>query len=168
MGGIAYSRYMPDMSPLRFPSLALATALVALGCHDEHECPAEPPAITSFTVSPTMVAPGGTVTGSVVVANFELNGESHTHGAAPLADAPTSEPLDEGHDAETACPGGHVHVYLDDVMTEPLAMTTQASFSLVIPAATPVGSHTLIARLQNRDHTIIQPEISAEASVDVE
>lgn len=143
--------------------LVLAALLVAAtGCgDDEVECPAGSPLISSFTVDPTTAAPGDTVTGTLVVENFELGtGDSHTHKV------PLSEPLHEG-ETHAGCPGGHIHVYLDDVMTNPLVMVEATSFPILLPNDVTEGDHTLIARLQNHDHSIVKPEVTAEATITI-
>jgi hypothetical protein len=141
-------------------ALILASSLV--GCSDDApSCPSRSPAILSFTVAPTSAAPGETLAATLVVENFELGGgDAHAH-AHPL-----SEPLHADTD-EPICPGGHLHVYLDDVMTNPLVMIEATEFPIALPHDVTEGDHTLIARLQNHDHTIVKPEVTAEASITI-
>lgn len=147
------------------PALAatlLAPVIAAAACAPALECPTEAPAITSFTIDPATVAAGGDVQATLTVEGFELGMmEGDHHG--DMADG------GDGAMTEEMCAGGHVHVYLDDATsTNPLAMEGSASFSFTIPVDTPVGAHTLIARLHNRDHTIVDPQVTAEASITVE
>ena len=56
-------------------------------------------------------------------------------------------------------------------MTNPLAQPVVETASVVIPEDTPVGPHTLIARLHNEDHTILLvdgEEVFAELAIEVE
>jgi hypothetical protein len=143
-------------------------AVVALAACDEHgvDCPTEEPTV-AMTLSPDTVAPGGDVEGTIVVENFELSGEaghSHTEG---VGEPPGAEPLHDDGEDEEACAGGHVHVYLDDLMTNPLTQATTAEFVITIPDDAADGMHAVIGRLHNRDHTIIKPEITTEVEITV-
>ena len=142
-------------------ALALAPALT--GCSDDHEvsCPEGSPAILSFTIDPDTAAPGDIVNGTLQLENFDLGG-GHAHAETQ----PLSEPL-HSDSSEEICPGGHVHVYLDDVMTNPLVMIEATSFPIALPNDVAEGDHTLIARLQNHDHTIVKPEVTAEATLTI-
>lgn len=145
---------------------ALLLSLLALAACSDHdhgtECDAGDPAITSLTFTPTTVGPGGDLTGTVVVENWTLTGEEgHTHteslGPSPQAD---------GHD-EGACNTGHLHVYLDDLMTNPLTQAVTSEFVITIPTDTTLGSHTIMGRLHNADHTIYEPQVIAEVDIEV-
>lgn len=142
--------------------VAIALATGGVGCGDDEPlCPTGAPNIASFTVDPTTASPGDTLEATLVVENFELGGgDAHAH-AHPLT-APLH--ADEG---DVSCPGGHVHVYLDDVMTNPLVMIEATTFSIPLPSDLDVGEHRLIARLQNHDHTIVKPEVTAEAAITI-
>ena len=125
-----------------------AVALSACEDHAEEDC-AGAAAIGTFTITPATVAAGGQVNAQLVVSNFLLghhDGGGHAH----------------------ACPNGHVHIYLDDLLTNPLAMPDEASSTVTIPAGTPAGEHQLIARLHGSDHKILKPEVSATAKIVVE
>lgn len=146
--------------------LLLACVLTTLvACDDEHaaDCPAAEPAIESISLMPDLVAPGGDIAVVVDVRNFELSGEGgpHTEGLGPA-------PQDANPADADTCPGGHVHVYLDDLMTNPLIQSVTSEFTITIPADTQPGSHTLIGRLQNRDHSILVPEIFHVVDVTVQ
>ncbi len=147
----------------------MSVAVLAMGvaaCHDDHgsNCPTDPPTIDSFTVTPTSAPPGATLEGKVAVSHFELSGEPHQHteGLRPG--------LEPQHDDEPAeeCVGGHVHIYLDDLETNPLGMPTSAEFTFDLPSDAVAGAHTLIARLHTRDHKILEPQVTAEAAITVE
>ena len=120
-------------------------------------------ALLAFDIEPASVAAGADVTATVEVENFMLvepEGGHDDHGHD-----------DHGHDdhgAEADDNSGHVHVYLDDLMTNPVAMVGSTSFSITIPDGTAAGAHTLIARLHRADHTILDPEVSMEADLTVE
>lgn len=141
-------------------------AMAAAACHDEHDsdCPTEAPTIDSFAVTPDSAAPGTTLTGTVAVSHFELSGEPHQHTEALR---PGLEPQDEDAPAEE-CVGGHVHIYLDDLETNPLGMPTTPEFTFDLPSDAMPGAHTLIARLHTRDHKILEPQVTAEAAVTIE
>ena len=147
---------------MRFTTcLGLATLTCSLlACGDEttaEECPTvENPVIESFDVTPTTLAAGDTI--DATVAGQELGFEEGHHAE------------EGGHSAEeeSTCKGGHLHVYLDELMTNPLVMTEETTFQITIPADTAAGDHTLIARLQNRDHSIYEPEVTKEVTITVQ
>ena len=152
-------------NPRRLPLLFAAFTLAAVfGCDDDHaghEGPDQDPALTSFLSGETNVAPGGELELMIEVEGFELSGdEDHEHDEH-------GEHEGHAHDGEE-CPGGHVHIYLDDLMVNPVAMPASSTFLVTIPDDTPVGEHTLIARLHNRDHTIVEPQVTAEFDITVE
>ncbi len=140
-------------------------AMVVGGCDDSHDvsCPEGEPVFESMTLTPDTVAPSADVDVVVVVSNFELSGEagSHTEGLNPT-------PQDAADSDATACPGGHVHVYLDDLMTNPLIQAVESEFTITIPQDTAPGAHIIIGRLQNRDHSILTPEVTLEVNLTVE
>ncbi|MCC7382088.1 MAG: hypothetical protein IT384_09670 [Deltaproteobacteria bacterium] len=118
------------------------------------------PAITSFTVTPATVAPGGRVTGTVVVENFEIG-----HGGSGLTARRSAAALRAANEGEHV---GHLHVYFDTTEMNPLVMTSSTTFPVPIPADATRAAHTLIARLHNADHTIVEPEVKATASITVQ
>lgn len=126
--------------------LALVLALTAWSCGgSDPDCAT--PAFTSFVVDPDTVAAGADVT--VTIAGDHLNFEGDP-------------------DHVEGCPGGHLHLYMDDLMTNPLIMEETKSFAVTIPSATSTGSHTLIIRLHNHDHTIVEPQVTEEAALTVQ
>ncbi len=130
------------------------------GCGGDGEaCPdlGGEPAITEFTVTPATVAAGDAV-------DVTVDGE-HLGDLMPTSDGTD---MDMEHEEESACPGGHLHVYLDDLDSNPLTMQEAKAFPMDIPADTPVGPHTLIVRLHNKDHTIYEPQVTMEAQITVE
>lgn len=119
------------------------------------ECPDEDPSIDSFTLDATTVAAGATLHGTIAVTGFELGGhDEEMEGMEGM----------EGME----CPGGHAHIYLDDLTGNPLTMAMDTEFDVVLPGDIPAGMHMLIARLHNHDHTIVDPEVTAEAHFTVE
>ncbi len=149
-------------------TLTLSLAMLAsLGCSDDHgvTCPEGEPSIASMTLTPLTVAAGGDIDVVVVVENFELTGEPHAH---PEREPISLGPRPQHSEEEVACPGGHVHVYLDDLMTNPLTQAVTSEFILTIPDDTALGPHTIIGRLHNQDHTIFEPAVVAEVDITVE
>lgn len=148
--------------------LGAGLALAGLGCSDDHgvECPTGDPAITAMVLTPDTLAAGEDVSATVSVANFELSGEPHTHAERePLGVGPSPQ----HEDAEPVeCTGGHVHVYLDDLMSNPLTQAVTSEFMFTIPDTTTVGEHVIIGRLHNRDHTILEPQVTVEVDVTVQ
>lgn len=149
---------------MRTTMTTIAAALLALaGCgstgDDTGECPdlGGDPAFTSFTVTPETMAAGDTV--DVVVEGDHLGElEESSDGSMEMG----------GEEHESSCPGGHLHVYLDDLMTNPLTMQEAKAFPMEIPADTAPGAHTLIVRLHNKDHTIYEPEVTTTLAITVE
>ena len=142
------------------PISLIASAVLAClagACEDSHGCPEEDPAITMFTADTTTVAAGDTIEITVMVSNFELGGHEHEASAAE----------DDDHHAAD-CAGGHLHIYLDDVISNPLSMPESHVSEVMIPDDATAGDHTLIARLQNRDHTILEPQVTAELTITVQ
>jgi len=129
---------------------AIASLVVMGACGED----TPPPEILSVEVTPSTVAPGGTVNVAVELAHFEFTEEHEDHEAPKHG---------EGGDNV-----GHIHVYLDDLMTNPLAMPIEAAFDVTVPADTELGAHTLILRLHDADHLIIEPEVTADAAITVE
>ena len=145
--------------------VAVAISVAAVGCADEHThheaCPepAGDPVIGAFTLDAETVAAGESVHATLELENFpmeEMEGMEGTH-----------DDDEEPEHEESECPTGHVHVYLDSLTGNPLVMAAGKSFDVVIPADTPAGAHKLIARLQNGDHTIVEPQVTAEVTLTV-
>lgn len=131
--------------------LALTTALAACGDGD--------PAIVSVTANPTTVAAGGTIQMTVVLENVELEAGEAEH-------ALTQRALRVAHGDEEA--GVHLHTYLDDLESNPLAQTSSTSYAIVIPQATATGAHQLIVRLHGADHTILEPQVTSAVGITVQ
>jgi hypothetical protein len=143
---------------------ATVLLLCAAGCSGSDEvdagaCPdlGGDPSFTEFTVTPATVAAGDSV--DVVIDGDHLGElEATSDGSMEMA----------GEEEESTCAGGHVHIYLDDLETNPLSMQEAKAFPMTIPADTEPGTHTLIVRLHNKDHTIYDPEVSMETTITVE
>lgn len=139
-----------------------------VGCDEEEPatCPGEPE-LLAFELSASTVAPGGTLMATFEVDNFEFSMEGdHDHLARGAGDEPIV--FRAATQGDSGCFVGHVHVYFDDLMTNPVAMLTQPEGEFVIPADATAGEHRLIARLQNADHTIIEPQILLEQTITVQ
>jgi hypothetical protein len=61
-----------------------------------------------------------------------------------------------------------VHIYLDDLDGDLLAMVVTESADLLIPSTVTAGSHTLIARLQDENHAALVPEVTASFEITVQ
>ena len=142
-------------------SASLLALLIALsGCPDPC-ADAEPPEIGEFSVDPADPAAGDTVTVTLDLHHFSLTG----HGDE---DEGHHDDEDEGHhDDDAACNAGHVHVYLDDLEGDLLAMIVTETADLDIPSSITSGAHTLIARLQGEDHAAVVPEVTASFEITV-
>jgi len=144
---------------------ALLVLLVACGGSEPME-----PEILSFVVDPEVAAQGEEVTATFELAHFTLTGEEgHAHEEDGMGDMDGMEDGEheghDSHDGETQM--GHVHIYLDDLETNPLAMQTELVGTFIVPEDTEIGEHTLIARLHDSDHLIIEPQVTAEFDLDV-
>jgi len=128
----------------------LAFALIVFACGSDTICPGDP-AILSFTADTTTVAAGGTMDITVLVENFELSG--HTE----MADSTGG-----------ACIMGHMHIYLDDLMSNPLLMPKTEMSTITIPVGTTAGAHTLIARLHDSSHLIVEPQVTMDLPITVQ
>lgn len=179
------------------PVLALGSLTLCLGisaCDDE----AEPPPEVRIAATPMSVAAGDVVTVDVEVEHFELAEPDGTHGEhdhgdhdhdnlekggsfpvgsslEPLAEGEHEHEEDHDHDHGSSASGdydgpriGHYHIYLDDLMTEPLVQGWQDSVEVTIPADTAAGSHMLMLRLHGLDHRIIEPQIVGSTMIEVE
>lgn len=144
----------------RLASLALF-ALVACGPGEVGD-----PEIVSWTVDPLEIVAGGDATSTVELAHFELSGEGHHMGDTGMTGMSTE--AEAGHEhGDGDVPVGHVHIYLDDLETNPLLMQTTDSDTFTIPMDTAPGKHTLIARLQDENHKILEPQVTAEIEITV-
>lgn len=137
---------------VRAPLVCLSLVLLTAACGGD-------PAITSVTANPSIVARGGQTTLTVELENVEL-------GLAEDHHALTARGLHAAHGEEPA--GMHLHTYLDDLETNPLAQTSSASFPVFIPLTAAVGPHRLIVRLHMSDHTILEPQVVFPVSITVQ
>lgn len=172
---------------LAAPLFSILLAMTAFGCDEEETGEIEPAPVLRVEADVTEVMPGDTITLTIDVEHFTLSGEGETHdhdhgddhehlerGFEPGLVSP-DEPAaaeaghgDHDHDADAVYEGpreGHVHVYLDDTMVNPLAMLTTSTGEVVIDAEP--GPHTLINRLHGADHKIIEPQIIEEIEITV-
>jgi len=158
-------RFAAKMGVMVFGSVVLAAGCSGDGdgegdtgaTHSCHDLGGDP-AFTEFTVTPGTVAAGGEV-------DVTVDGD-HIGELMDMAHG-TMEGTEHDHEEE-GCLGGHLHVYIDDFEENPLAMEGAKAFPMTIPADTTPGTHTLIVRLHNKDHTIHKPEVTMETTVTVE
>jgi len=115
------------------------------------------PAITSISINPTHAKATEKVTMTLEIENFEL-GFSTTAAALRAAHG----------DGDVHDTTGHVHVYFDNLETNPLVQTASTTFQLGIPGDATPGAHKLIARLHRGDHTILEPSVTAEVALTVD
>ncbi|MEW5853693.1 MAG: hypothetical protein AB2A00_33265 [Myxococcota bacterium] len=105
------------------------------------------PAVTP-SVGTSDIPAGTDFTLNVAVQNFELDA-SHVGGAHQA-----------GH--------GHYHVYLDSVADgNLLGAGAQPSLTLALPLNTTVGSHQLVVKLMNNDHSPCEPSTEAAVTINV-
>jgi hypothetical protein len=128
-----------------------------------------------LSVSPETIAGGDMVTFEFTIENFTLAEHGHDEEGHLALDADFElrsevEPArdgDHGDEAQYAGPReGHVHVYVDDLMTNPILQTVELTPSVVLDAAP--GQHEIIARLHGTDHRIIEPQITDSVTINVQ
>ncbi len=143
-------------------ALLLTTTLACSG--DEEEGGPTPTIRAEADV--TEIMSGDTVTLTFEIEHFTLSGESdHEHLELDF-DPPLTAQADPFAAGEYTGPSeGHVHVYLDDLEENPLAMITTVTGEVVVEADP--GAHTLICRLHGSDHKIIEPQIIDEVDLTV-
>jgi hypothetical protein len=101
----------------------------------------------SMTIDPATSPPGGTVTATVTVTNFDLV-------------EPTGQPNQAGQ--------GHYHIYLDDASGGNYLVAGQTpTVALHIPATASVGAHTLRVSISDNDHQPLIPAVQAIVDLDV-
>ena len=141
--------------------------LLAIGCGSN-----EPPVISSVSLNPVEVAPGGETTLTVVLENFELRSPDAETGHALR---PAAEDHGEG-EASDYPDGGHFHVYFDSVETNPLLLDCpdyceHPGFANSVRVKTPddalPGAHELILRLNADNHTFLVPEIEMHVDLTI-
>jgi len=166
------------LAPLFAFSVAIGAGVACDPAEDEApECGGDP-ALVSAGDLPDTAAAGDMMTLAFEVEFFEFSGdggghEGHDHGDHDHGD----EHEDHGdHDdekvsvtsEETGCFVGHVHVYLDDLMTDPVAQLTTESGEVMLPADVEAGEHRLIMRLHDATHRIIEPQVVLEHTFTVQ
>ena len=139
---------------------ALTVLLAACGGEAPH------PQILEFTIDPGEVVAGGTLESTVVVQDFEFTG-GEMDMSTMTGEGTHDHDHDHGDEASEEVQTGHAHIYLDTVDSNPLLMQTAETETVTIPADTPAGEYTLIARLHGADHLIIEPQVIAEVSLTV-
>ena len=152
------------------PLVAFSIALeFGVACDPEEEAPecGGDPELVSAGDLPDTAAANDMIELAFEVEFFEFSnegdGHDHDHG-------------DDGHEdhgdgdgdkvsttsEETGCYIGHVHVYLDDLMTDPLGQITTAEGHVMLPEDIEAGEHRLIMRLHDATHRIIEPQVVLE------
>ncbi len=136
-------------------SFAAVASLVACGSADP---------TVSVTASPSTISSGDVVTLTVDVTDFELRkpGGGHNHQELRAAE-------DEGHEhhgGTNSADGGHFHVYLNTLDTNPLLMGWSKTTTVAVTG--PAGPHVLIVRLNSDDHAFLVPQIKAEANITIQ
>ncbi|MEM7155824.1 MAG: hypothetical protein AAF799_23440 [Myxococcota bacterium] len=157
---------------------AVVLATSAFGCDTPEE---EEPAPTLMAEADvTELDSGDTVTLTFTIEHFTLTGEAggdhddhdhdhdHDHDNLELDFDPPlvagNDPLADG-DAYHGPREGHVHVYLDDFMSNPIGTITTSTGEVVVEADP--GPHVIMARLHGADHRIIEPQIIDEIDITV-
>lgn len=147
-------------------------------------CPGEPELLSMEL--PDTIAAGGAFDASFEVRHFEFSMEGghdhddHDHGedhddGEEHDDHEEQQPGDddvfragETISEETGCIRGHVHLYIDDLETNPVAQIVNPSARVTLPEDLEPGEHTWIARLHNAEHFIIEPQVVREQPFTVE
>jgi hypothetical protein len=142
---------------MRWNMFVLASSLVAASCTADEPEPCSPTVMLS--ADPTTIASGDSVALTVTVTDFELE--------PPAADeAPDGGVFRHDGEGEGAGCHGHYHVYLDDLMTNPLLQDHVETVSL--PVTADPGTHELIVRLNDPEHKIIKPEVTDRVEITVQ
>lgn len=156
---------------------AAVLATTAFGCDTAEE--EEPAPTLRAEADVTEIASGDTVTLTFTIENFTLTGEAghddhdhdhdHDHDNLELDFDPPlvagNDPFADG-DHYDGPREGHVHVYLDDFMTNPIGTITTLTGEVVVEADP--GPHVIMARLHGADHMIIEPQIIDEIDITVQ
>ena len=155
------------LAPLFAFTIALGVGVACDPAEDEApECGGDPELISAGDL-PDTAAGGDMMMLAFEVDYFEFSMEGGEHGGEH----------DGGHDGgdkvspiseDTGCHVGHVHVYLDDLMTDPLAQLTTAEGHVVLPDDIETGDHRLIMRLHDATHRIIEPQVTLEHAFTVQ
>ena len=105
-------------------------------------------ATISFTVDPTTMAAGATVTATVSVTNFTL-------------EKPVGQANQAGH--------GHYHIYLDDKTGGNYLVAGQTeTVTFTVPQGTAAGAHTLRASLGENSHAELSPKVQDVLDITVQ
>ena len=141
-------------------------------------CSSAEPDILDFVVDPAAGAPGETITASAEVVDFEFSGGdmdmdmdmgSMDMGGMDMDGDDHDHDHDHGDEdsGKGKIPVGHIHLYMDDLQTNPVLMMNTATATFVVPDDATEGTHTLIARLHGSDHLILEPEVLFELEFEV-
>jgi hypothetical protein len=152
----------------RVSSLFIIASALVFGCSGNDE--ELPPPTIQVSVSPDTIASGDMVTVTVQVENFSLpTDQDHDHDHLELepsgalqAGASPAKHGDDYHGPRE----GHYHLYLNDLMSNPLVHAYEHEVSVVIEAEP--GQHEIIARLHGLDHRIIEPQITDSTPITVQ
>lgn len=135
-------------------SFAALSLLVACGAADP---------TVSVTASPSTISSGDVVTLTVDVTDFELRKPAATHHQELRA----ADDEGHAHNGETnSADGGHFHVYLNTLDTNPLLMGWSKTTTVAVTG--PAGPHVLIVRLNSDDHAFLVPQVKAEANITIQ
>lgn len=130
-------------------------------------CPGEPE-LREMT-APETVAAGEEIEVAFEVHNFEFSMEGeHGHDLQRDEDEQFRDGDHGDEGSQSGCILGHVHLYVDDLMTNPIAQLTHAEEHIEIPDDIEPGAHTFIARLHSADHKIIEPQVVLEKAFTVQ
>ena len=161
-------------------TVSICVAFAAVGCDSGEEdgeempmCPGDPELLSMEL--PDMIAAGAEFEASFEVRHFEFSMEGgHDHDDHDHDGHDAQHPDDdrfragETISAETGCTIGHVHLYVDDLETNPVAQIVDPSAMLTLPEDIEPGEHTWIARLHDAEHFIIEPQVVREQPFTVE
>ena len=156
------------LAPLFAFTVALGVGVACDPAEDEApECGGDPELISAGDLPDTAAA------GDMVMLAFEVDffefsmeGAGHDHGEHEH-DGGEEEKV-SAISEETGCYVGHVHVYLDDLMTDPLAQLTTDEGHVMLPDDIEAGEHRLIMRLHDATHRIIEPQVILEHTFTVQ
>lgn len=138
--------------------LGLALALPFTACEEGHHDESCDMPTISVEGDPTTIASGDDVTLTISVENFTLIDpeDAHMHGDIEGTEFRAYDGVCEGH----------YHVYLDDLMTDPILQAWDEEVTVTVDADP--GDHELIVRLNGSDHKFIQPEIKDSVTITVQ
>lgn len=152
------------LAPLFAFTVALGVGVACDPAEDEApECGGDPELISAGDL-PDTAAAGDTMTLAFEVEFFEFSGgdDDHDHDHDHDHDGHGDDGKVSVTSEETGCFLGHVHVYLDDLMTDPIAQIVTAEGDITLPDDIEAGDHRLIMRLHDASHRIIEPQVTLE------